>query len=97
MSNPVFPFNHTRDVLSSVGVVTEYRRTPPLHLPGVLTTTGVSLRMSLVDLSYTFSEADRSIWPGNQPFRKTVVADHSDNCIMASVGPGRDWVDQSEI
>ena len=53
--------------------------------------------MSLVDLSYTFSEADRSIWPGNQPFRKTVVADHSDNCIMASVGPGRDWVDQSEI
>ena len=42
--------------------------------------------MVLVDLSYTFSETDRSIWPGNQPFRKTVVADHSDNCIMANVG-----------
>ena len=42
--------------------------------------------MVLVDLSYTFSENDRSIWPGNQPFRKTVVADHSDNCIMANVG-----------
>merc|ERR1711997_640786 len=44
----------------------------------------VIVRMVLVDLSYTFSETDRSIWPGNQPFRKTVVADHSDNCIMAN-------------
>ena len=50
-----------------------------------------SARMSLVDLSYTFSEDDQSIWPGNQPFRKTVVADHSDNCIMASVGLGLGW------
>ena len=65
-------------------------RSTEVQLPGVLTTTVVSLRMSLVDLSYTFSEDDRSIWPGNQPFRKTVVADHSDNCIMASVGLGRD-------
>jgi len=43
-----------------------------------------SRKMTLVDLSYTLSEDDKSIWPGNLPFRKTVISDHSDNCIMAS-------------
>ena len=73
-------------------MVTEYRRTEVCsnHNYSVSAVLLVIVRMTLVDLSYTFSEADQSIWPGNQPFRKTVVADHSENCIMANVGPGQD-------
>jgi len=42
--------------------------------------------MVLVDLSYTFSADDKSNWPGNQVFTKTVVSQGDDNpmsCFIA--------------
>ena len=44
--------------------------------------------MGLVDLSYTLSEKDRSIWPGNLPFKLTTVREGSDNdmnCFISMV------------
>ena len=69
-------------VIRGDGVQT-YTQHPPLTTTrlSVDTQYTVTVRMRLVDLSYTFSETDRSIWPGNQPFRKS-------NCIMANVGAG---------
>ena len=65
---------------------TEYRVQLYSSPSSDLTTTTQRTVMTLVDLSYTLSEADQSIWPGNLPFKKTVISEHSDNCIMASVG-----------
>ena len=44
--------------------------------------------MVLLDLSYTFSADDQSNWPGNHPFKKTVVSEGDDNamsCFIAHV------------
>merc|ERR1711971_312280 len=42
--------------------------------------------MGLIDLTYPLSEDDKSIWPGNQPFRKSTVSEGADNpmdCFIA--------------
>ena len=44
--------------------------------------------MGLVDLSYEFVEGDKSNWPGNLPFKKTVVSEDDKNpmsCFIAHV------------
>merc|ERR1711953_503164 len=42
--------------------------------------------MSLIDLTFPMSEDDKSIWPGNHPFRKATVSEGADNpmdCFIA--------------
>ena len=44
--------------------------------------------MTLIDLSYTLSESDKSTWPGNHTVTKTTISEGHDNdagCFIAMV------------
>ena len=45
-----------------------------------------------VDLSYTLSESDKSIWPGNPPIKLETVREDSNNPFGCFISMVHNWI-----